>query len=96
MPVPGNPIGDRDPRFPAVVLKLGAAGAAVHTHRESWHIPAPSVTVVDTVGAGDTLAGTCLARLLAGDDWPTALSLGVAAGELVDAGRRGHRGSMPP
>lgn len=95
MPVPGNPIGDRDPRFPAVVLKLGAAGAAVHTHRESWHIPAPSVTVVDTVGAGDTLAGTCLARLLAGDDWPTALSLGVAAASLSTQAAGGTAGQCP-
>ena len=43
---------------------------------------APAVEVVDTVGAGDTLAGTVLASLLAGADWPEALSLGVAAASL--------------
>jgi sugar/nucleoside kinase (ribokinase family) len=68
--------------LPAVVRKLGAQGAEVHTNAGVIRVQAPQVAVVDTVGAGDTLAGTVLARLLAGTDWPAALAHGVAAASL--------------
>ena len=68
--------------LPAVVHKQGPAGATVHTRKSRVQVAAPAVEVVDTVGAGDTLAGTVLASLLAGADWPEALRLGVAAASL--------------
>jgi sugar/nucleoside kinase (ribokinase family) len=52
-------------------------------------VAAPAVEVVDTVGAGDTLAGTVLASVLAGADWPDALRLGVAAASLSTAAAGG-------
>jgi sugar/nucleoside kinase (ribokinase family) len=77
-----EPAAGRRARLPAVVHKQGAAGATVHTVGGRVRVRAPAVEVVDTVGAGDTLAGTVLASLLAGADWPEALSLGVAAASL--------------
>ncbi|MBV6323573.1 carbohydrate kinase family protein [Duganella violaceipulchra] len=31
----------------------GGAGASLHVGDQAWHLPAPSITVIDTVGAGD-------------------------------------------
>lgn len=87
MPAPG-----RDHRFPAVVHKLGAEGAEVHTALGRVHVQAPRVRVVDTIGAGDTLAGTTLAALLDGADWPQALALAVAAGSASTSGVGGVAG----
>jgi sugar/nucleoside kinase (ribokinase family) len=78
-----------DPRLPAVVHKRGAEGAAVRFGGGAVHIHAPEVAVVDTVGAGDTLAGTVLAALVSGADWTVALSLGVAAASLSTQGAGG-------
>jgi ribokinase len=80
--MPPCPAAARRARLPAVVHKQGPAGATVHTRRGRVRVGAPEVEVVDTVGAGDTLAGTVLASLLAGADWPEALALGVAAASL--------------
>jgi len=85
----------RDPRLPAVVLKLGAAGASVHTRTDSWQVAAQEVTVADTVGAGDTLAGTCLALLASGAAWPATLQHGVAAGTLSTRSPGGTAGQQP-
>jgi ribokinase len=60
------PAAGRDAGLPAVVHKQGRAGATVHTRQGRVRVAAPAVEVVDTVGAGDTLAGTVLASLLAG------------------------------
>jgi len=78
-----------DPRLPAVVHKRGAEGATVRFGGGAVHVGAPEVAVVDTVGAGDTLAGTVLAALVSGADWPVALSLGVAAASLSTQGAGG-------
>lgn len=71
-----------DSRYPAVVHKRGPDGASVHTRAGVTHVNAPATDVVDTVGAGDTLAGTALAALTKGADWPSALALAVAAGTM--------------
>lgn len=84
-----------DPRFPAVVHKRGADGAVVHTHAGTVQVGVPTVRVVDTVGAGDTLAGTALAALLDGADWPVAIRLAVAAGSLSTAGVGGVDAQPP-
>lgn len=66
----------------AVVLKCGAEGAYVHTARSVVHVAAPSAGVVDTVGAGDSLAAGFLHEWLARGDVATALAMGVACGTL--------------
>jgi sugar/nucleoside kinase (ribokinase family) len=87
--MPPRPAAARRARLPAVVHKQGPAGATVHTRQGRVRVRAPAVEVVDTVGAGDTLAGTMLASLLAGADWPEALALGVAAASLSVTGAGG-------
>jgi fructokinase len=49
-----------------VVITHGAAGAEAFAAAAHVRVPGVAVPVVDTVGAGDTLMGTLLARLAAG------------------------------
>jgi sugar/nucleoside kinase (ribokinase family) len=65
-----------------VVLKCGAEGAFAHTRQAVLHVGAPSVEVVDTVGAGDSLAAGFLHARLSGADFEQALRIAVAAGTL--------------
>ena len=46
-----------------MLVSLGARGALLVAGRRQTTIPARSVTVVDTVGAGDTLNGALAAGL---------------------------------
>jgi fructokinase len=46
-----------------VVLTRGADGALAATRHETVTVPAPTVIVADTVGAGDTFTGALLAHL---------------------------------
>ena len=46
-----------------VVMTRGATGASARTRRVSVSVPAVEVTVVDTIGAGDTFAAGLMARL---------------------------------
>jgi 2-dehydro-3-deoxygluconokinase len=64
----------------SVALKMGAEGALVATpHARSRIAPFPCKPV-DATGAGDTFGGALCARLVAGDDLPTAARYaGVAA-----------------
>lgn len=66
----------------AVVVTLGADGAALHTADGVTRIEPYAVTPIDTTGAGDTFSGALCARLAAGDDLPTALRFAAAAGAL--------------
>jgi 2-dehydro-3-deoxygluconokinase len=68
-----------DGRARAVVVSRGAAGAEVHTAHGSVRRPAPAVTAVDTVGAGDALTAGFLSGLLDGLDPTAALERGVSA-----------------
>lgn len=65
-----------------VVLKAGPDGAFAFTAAGVEHVPAPATEVVDTVGAGDTLAAAYLHARLAGASGEDALLLAVAAGTL--------------
>lgn len=61
----------------SVVVKAGADGA------HGWqggahHAPAPAVTVVDTIGAGDVFNAGYLLALAEGASFPAALAEGVA------------------
>jgi len=71
---------------PLVLLKCGAAGCIVATRQERTHIPGRRVTAVDATGAGDTFAGSFLARLLAGDEATTAARYANAAAALSTTG----------
>ena len=67
-------------RIGCLVITRGAASTLACTLTETWEIPAHRVTPVDTVGAGDTFAGTYVARRLAGHPIPAALrSANIAA-----------------
>ena len=68
-------------RFGTVLIKRGRLGAALGG-REGVRVllPAPSVTVLDSTGAGDAFAAGFIAAHLAGDDEATALAKGIAAG----------------
>jgi sugar/nucleoside kinase (ribokinase family) len=77
---------------PAVVVKLGGAGALVARDRALQRLPAGHADVVDTVGAGDTFDAGVVRGLLAG--WPLerAVALGVAAGTLSTRASGGTAG----
>ena len=72
----------------AVLLKLGGEGVLVapSAHARRVHIPAHGVATVDATGAGDTFAGTFVARLTAGDDLLVAARHANAAAALTTTG----------
>jgi sugar/nucleoside kinase (ribokinase family) len=76
-------------RGPLPVIKLGAAGALAHDGCRLVRVSAPPVTVVDTVGAGDTFDAGFLCGRLLGWDVGRCLALGVACGSLSAQGAGG-------
>ena len=54
---------------PTVILTLGERGAVLHASGQSQRVAAPTVTAVDTSGAGDAFIGA-LAHFLARGDLP--------------------------
>ncbi|SEQ26999.1 Sugar or nucleoside kinase, ribokinase family [Devosia sp. YR412] len=67
--------------YDTVLIKRGASGAAIGG-RDGVRVelPAPSVSVVDTTGAGDAFAAGFIAAHLSGADEAGALARGIAAG----------------
>ena len=63
-----------------VLIKLGADGCLARVDGTTYEVPAPRVTVLDTVGAGDAFAAGYLADLLAGAAPAARLATAVAAG----------------
>jgi ribokinase len=87
---PDDPIDDLDvcdkllaKGVRSVVLTRGADGAVVATPEATHAIPAPSVEVVDTTGAGDAFNGTLAAALADGYDLPEAVERAARAGALA-------------
>ncbi|MFC7546766.1 ribokinase [Plantactinospora sp. GCM10030261] len=79
----------------AVVVTLGGAGAVWATpDGASGHHPAPSVPVVDTVGAGDAFTGALTVLLATGADLDRAVAAGVTAGSAAVT-RAGARTADP-
>jgi ribokinase len=76
----------------ALVVTLGARGAALVSADDGGLVPAPAVDAVDTTGAGDAFAGTLAAALSAG------AGLRDAVGRAVEAAAQStrHRGAQPP
>jgi 2-dehydro-3-deoxygluconokinase len=70
----------------AVIVKRGGKGAVVATRARREHIAGHKVNAVDATGAGDTFAGTFLARRLAGDDAFAAARYANAAAALKTEG----------
>ena len=64
----------------SLVVTLGAAGARFVDSDGEGVIHAPSVTVVDTTGAGDAFAGALAAALVGGASLRDAVAAGVDAG----------------
>jgi sugar/nucleoside kinase (ribokinase family) len=62
-----------------LVVKRGPAGARAWRGDEQVSVPAPSVTVVDTIGAGDTFNAGYLSAALRGESLSTCVQAGVAA-----------------
>jgi 1-phosphofructokinase family hexose kinase len=71
-------LGERAPS--TCVITLGSLGAMLATREGKWSAQGPDVSAVSTVGSGDSFLGAFLTALDRGDDWPTALQNGVAAG----------------
>ncbi len=67
---------------PVVVVKLGQQGAMAQRGTESSSSPALDVTVVDSVGAGDSFDSGFLHQYLQGADLPACLAAGNLAGAL--------------
>ena len=83
-------------RYPetTVVLTLGEKGsAAACGQRRAW-VPARTVQVVDTTGAGDTFTGYFLRRALEDASLEEALALATAASALAVT-RSGAAASVP-
>ncbi len=69
-----------------VVIKRGAAGAAVLDADDGWaECPGPSVREVDPVGAGDAFNAGYLDARLAGASAADALAAGAGLGAAVAA-----------
>jgi sugar/nucleoside kinase (ribokinase family) len=67
-----------------VVIKLGPAGAAVgNAAGVALSLPAATVEVVDTTGAGDAFAAAFISAEFAGADLRTCLARGIAAGSAA-------------
>lgn len=80
--------------FSAVVMTLGRAGALLASSSGVLEVPAPSVSVVDTTGAGDAFVGALAARLVAGDSLTDAVRLAVRVGAFA-VGAKGAQPSYP-
>ncbi|MDQ6897103.1 MAG: ribokinase [Actinomycetota bacterium] len=81
--------------YPAVLVTLGARGARLlATDGLDVHVAAPSVTPVDTVGAGDTFCGVFAAALADGVDNLTSVQRACAAASLAIQGA-GAQASIP-
>jgi len=78
----------------AVVATLGSAGLVAWRDGEIVSLPAATVDVVDTTGAGDCFVGVLVAHLAAGDAFDDAMSNAVVAAGLA-VGRAGAAAAMP-
>lgn len=78
----------------AVIVTLGENGALLVTEKQSAHLPAFPVQVVDTTAAGDAFIGGLAAALLKGDSLEDAVRYGNACGALATT-RFGAQPSLP-
>ncbi|WP_326800277.1 ribokinase [Streptomyces sp. NBC_01808] len=76
------------------VVTLGGGGALVDQGGECEHLPAPTVTVIDTTGAGDVFCGVLAAELAHGRPLVAAAAAATAAGAFAVTAP-GARGALP-
>jgi ribokinase len=77
-----------------VIATLGPDGAVAAAGADIFHVPALTVTPVDTTGAGDTFAGVLAACLDEGRSLRDAMALAAIAGSLACT-KHGAQPSFP-
>lgn len=77
-----------------VVVTLGARGALVVDRSTATHVPAPTITPVDTTGAGDAFRAALAVGLLHGADLGAVVAEAVRVGAAA-AMRPGAQPAMP-
>ena len=82
----------RDYELQMIVLTCGAHGSYVVTEEQLNFEPTPKVSVVDTVGAGDSFTGAFCASILAGKTIAQAHKIGVNVSAYICT----QAGAMPP
>jgi ribokinase len=78
----------------AVVLTLGADGAAFFSADDAFHVLAPQLTAIDAVGAGDVFCGALVAAKALGRNWRDALAVATEAAS-ISVTRKGVLASFP-
>jgi ribokinase len=78
----------------AVVLTLGADGAAFFSADDTFRVAAPQVIAVDAVGAGDVFCGVLIAAKALGQNWRDALAAATEAAS-ISVTRKGVLASFP-
>jgi ribokinase len=78
----------------AVVLTLGADGAAFFSANDMFRVAAPEVVAIDAVGAGDVFCGVLVAARALGRGWKEALGAAAEAASISVA-RKGVLASFP-
>lgn len=81
-------------QIPVMVTTLGADGADVASAAGTRRVPAPSIDVIDTTGAGDTFCGALAEALEREEPIIEAVGWAVQAGALATTGL-GARTAMP-
>jgi ribokinase len=85
------------PSVQRLIVTLGAGGSLGFEKSEisqCWHVAAPTVTAIDTVGAGDAFASGYCAATVAGHDLTTALRWGNTCGAYL-ASKAGVLAALP-
>ena len=80
--------------FSSVVVTLGADGALVGDADGIVRVPSPSVTSIDSVGAGDAFTGALCHRLMEGDSLVEAATFAARVGAFAVT-RPGAQPSYP-
>jgi ribokinase len=78
----------------AVVLTLGADGAAFFSAENTFRVAAPQVVAIDAVGAGDVFCGVLIAANALGRNWRDALAAAAEAAS-ISVTRKGVLASFP-
>lgn len=90
-------LGDRLAGSATLVIKAGANGAYARAGSEATRVPAPIVSVIDTIGAGDTFNAGYLLALQQGGSWRDAVNQGVttATQAVATSPRQYHSIDLP-
>lgn len=83
-------------RVPVAIVTLGAGGAIWAGEGGRGHVPSPSVTVADTIGAGDAFDAGYLCAALAGLDLPDRVRAGCLFGAEAVTRTGGGRATDGP